>query len=188
MIEFFYQMDSTFFYFINHSIANPFFDKFFTIITDVKHWYIAYIILWLILFIKGGRKGKIAAAGAIFLIVFSDQVTANLIKDIFQRIRPCNVLEDVRLLIGCSKSYSMPSSHAVNNFAIATYFSVFYPRYKWILFTVSSLVAISRPYVGVHYPSDIIVGTLIGMIFGFIFVKLTVALNEKITARFKLIK
>ena len=62
----------------------------------------------------------------------------------------------------------MPSSHAVNNFAVAIFFSRLFPKLKIILLVVASLVAISRPIVGVHYFFDIFVGAIIGAFIGYL--------------------
>lgn len=169
MIDFLYSVDVSVFYFINHTIANPLFDKFFPFITDVKNWLLVYIIFWLILMIKGGKKGRIAAIGILILIAVSDQISSNLLKNFFERIRPCNALPDVRILVGCTSSFSFPSSHAVNNFAFAVFFSIIYPRHKIPFYLIAFLLAFSRPYVGVHYPSDIIGGALIGSLIGYLF-------------------
>jgi hypothetical protein len=59
-MEVFYSIDLAIFYFFNHTISTGFLDKFFSIITNVNNWYIAYLILLGILFFKGGRTGKIA--------------------------------------------------------------------------------------------------------------------------------
>ncbi len=179
MVDFLYSVDLSIFYFINHTISNPIFDKFFVFITSVKNWYISYIILWGILFFKGGRIGKIASFGVILLITASDQFNSTFLKDLFERIRPCNALDDVNLLVRCSKSFSFPSSHAVNNFAVAVYFYKLFPKLKWILFILAFLIAFSRPYVGVHYPSDIIAGAIIGSAIGYIFSILTLKVNQK---------
>jgi undecaprenyl-diphosphatase len=167
MIDFFYNIDVGIFYFINQTISVKFLDKFFLIITDVKHWYIAYLVLLGICFTKGGRIGKIAVLGAIILITISDQLNSNFLKHLFERIRPCHVLEDVRMLVSCKSSYSFPSSHAFNNFALSFYFMTIFPKYKWLLIIAASLVALSRPYIGVHYPSDILVGAVLGGALGY---------------------
>ena len=60
----------------------------------------------------------------------------------------------------------MPSSHAANFFAVATVFSYFYRKYQWIFWFLASLVAYSRVAVGVHYPFDILVGAMSGVLFG----------------------
>lgn len=173
MIDFLYSVDLSVFYFLNSSISNSILDKFFPFITNVKNWYLAYAILWSILLIKGGRIGKFASVGIILLIISSDQISSNLLKNLFERLRPCNTLNDINILINCSRSFSFPSSHAVNNFAVAFYFYKLYPKLKWILFITAALVALSRPYVGVHYPSDILAGAFIGMLIGYIFAILT---------------
>lgn len=166
MADFLYNIDVAIFYFLNVSISNPFFDNFFPYITNVKSWYLVYIIFWLILIIKGGRIGRISAIGILFVITISDQLSSQILKQLFERIRPCNALSDVNLLIGCSKSYSMPSSHAVNNFAAAFFFSKLFPKYMIALIIIAAVMALSRPIVGVHYFSDIFVGAIIGMIIG----------------------
>ncbi len=177
MIHFLQNIDISIFFFINHSLANPLFDKFFVFLTDVHNWYLLYITLWAILFFKGGRKGKVVALTALLVITASDQISSSLLKNLIGRVRPCNALDNVRLLVGCTGSFSMPSSHAVNNFAIATFFSLLYKEYRYILFTVATLVALSRPYVGVHYPSDIVVGAVIGSLIGYSFVVIINKLN-----------
>ncbi|TSA30678.1 MAG: phosphatase PAP2 family protein [Ignavibacteriales bacterium] len=169
-MEFLYQSDVKFLYFINHTLSNSFFDKLFPFITDVKNWYIAYIILFLILIVKGGRIGRIAAFTMILLIVATDQFSSFFLKNLVGRIRPCNVYSDLNVLVTCTESFSFPSSHAVNNFGAAMFFTKIFPKYKWSFFSVAILMAFSRPYVGVHYPSDVIGGALIGMLFGYIFV------------------
>ncbi|MBK8943914.1 MAG: phosphatase PAP2 family protein [Ignavibacteriae bacterium] len=179
MTEFFYSIDLEIFYFINQTISNPIFDKFFPFITQVKNWIIAYIFLWFILFFNGGKKGKIAAISVIFLIIISDQISSNFLKNFFDRIRPSNSLENVNLLINNTKSFSFPSSHAVNNFAVATFFYKLYPKFKWILFTIAVLMALSRPYVGVHYPSDILGGAIIGIIIGLLFSVIVKSIEKK---------
>lgn len=177
MTELLQNIDTAVFFLINHNLANPLFDRFFVFITDVHNWYLLYVTLWAILFFKGGRKGKIAAVTALLVITASDQISSSLLKNMIGRVRPCNALENVRMLVGCTGSYSMPSSHAVNNFAIAAFFSLLYKEYKYVLYTVATLVALSRPYVGVHYPSDIVVGAAVGILIGYMFVVLLRKLN-----------
>ena len=183
MVHFFYSIDVSVFYFINHSLSCGAFNKFFTIITNVNNWYIAYIILLGISFVKGGRKGKIAAIGVLLLILVTDQLSARIIKEIFHRIRPCNALANVITPLGCNGTFSFPSNHAVNNFAAAVFFYKLFPKLKWIVFIAASLVAISRVYIGVHYPSDIIGGAIIGSAFGYIFAILALKIDELMNSK-----
>ncbi len=178
MMDFLYTLDKELFYFINHTLSNPLFDKIFPYLTDVKHWYLVYIIFWFILVIKGGRLGRITAVMSLLLITASDQISSFLLKDWIARIRPCNVLPDVNILVFCSGSYSMPSSHAVNNFAAAVFFSRLFPKYKIPLYVIAVLMAFSRPYVGVHYPADVIVGAVVGSVIGYVLAILTQRIDK----------
>lgn len=169
MVDFFYSIDTWLLHFINNTLSNHLFDKFFPFITEVKNWYVAYIILFLVLLLKGGRIGKIASFALIILIITTDQFSSFFLKNLFERVRPCNVFTDLNVLVTCTESFSFPSSHAVNNFAVAMFFAKLFPKLKWAFFIVAILQAFSRPYVGVHYPSDILGGMLIGLFFGYIF-------------------
>lgn len=179
MSNFLYSIDLMIFYFFNHTISLPILDKFFSLITSVNNWYVAYIILLGISWTKGGKRGKIAVVGVILLVIASDQTGYRLLKEFFARPRPCDILSDVITPIGCTGTYSFPSNHALNNFAAAFFFYKLFPKLKWILFITAGLVAISRVYLGLHYPSDIIGGALIGIAFGYIFSELAFLVERK---------
>ena len=183
MIDFFYSIDLAIFYLFNHSISTPLFDKFFSILTNVNNWYIAYVILLVLVFTKGGKRGKIAVIMVILLIVVTDQLGHKVIKEIFQRIRPCNALSDVVAPLGCNGTYSFPSNHALNNFAAAMFFGKLFPKFKWILFVTASLIALSRVYLGLHYPSDIIGGAIIGLAFGYIFATAAMFIDQLLSKK-----
>lgn len=182
-MEFLYSIDLTVFYFFNHTISTGFLDKFFSIITDVNKWYIAYIILIGIAFFKGGRRGKIAVLGLILLIIVTDQTGYRILKEFFERVRPCNALTDAITPVGCAGGFSFPSNHALNNFAAAVFLLRIFPANKWIFLIVATLISISRIYLGVHYPSDVIGGALIGVAFGYLFSIGALKLEEYFTKK-----
>jgi len=183
MVEFLHHIDIEILYFFNHSLSSHILDRFFSTITNVNNWFIAYIILLFISYLKGGIKGKIAVLGVILLIIFTDQFSYKILKEIFHRPRPCMALTNVLTPLGCNGTWSFPSNHAVNNFAAATFYYILFPRLKWALFITAALVSISRVYLGLHYPSDIFGGAIIGSAIGYLFalaaVKTVSIINEK---------
>ncbi len=180
MSEFLYSIDLDILYFFNHTLSSKVLDSFFLLITDVKNWYLAYAVLLGICFFKGGIKGKLAVAGVILVIVFCDQINHRIIKELFERLRPCNALGDIITPAGCGGTFSFPSNHAVNNFAAATFFFILYKNLKWILFTSALLVSLSRIYLGLHYPSDVLAGAVLGLLAGYIFAQAVLKINEYI--------
>lgn len=86
------------------------------------------------------------------------------LKAIIQRDRPYHVLQDVRLPGTPAGGYSMPSGHATAAWALATSLSLHYPKAAviWPSIVYALGVSVSRPYLGVHYPSDLIAGAIIG--------------------------
>ena len=182
-MEFLYSIDLAIFYFFNHTISTGLLDKIFSIITDVNKWYIAYIILAGIAIFKGGLRGKLVVISLIILIIVTDQTGYRLLKELFERVRPCNALSDAITPIGCAGGFSFPSNHALNNFAAAVFLLRLYPQYKWIFLITATLIAISRIYLGVHYPSDVLVGALIGSAFGYLFSIIALKLEAYIISK-----
>ncbi|UCF78686.1 MAG: phosphatase PAP2 family protein [Candidatus Eiseniibacteriota bacterium] len=152
---------------MNETTANPLFDAVMPFITEKAHFIIPLVLLWLVLFWKAGRRGRIVAFLTLVVIAISDQMSAHVLKSIFSRERPPYALEGVRLLVDTTRSFSFPSAHAANGLAVASFVSSFYPRTKLALYLVATLVAYSRVYVGVHYPLDVIGGAALGLLIGF---------------------
>jgi len=86
----------------------------------------------------------------------------NLLKASLQRTRPCHVIHDVHLLAGCTRSFSLPSNHASNMFALATVGWLGLRRWRWVLPLLAAGVSYSRVYLGVHYPTDVLAGAVWG--------------------------
>lgn len=160
-------LDTKLFLFLNHSLANPIFDKLFPFITEVDHWLLVYIIALSMLLWKGGKTGRLTVLALILTIIVTDQTVSSFIKEAVGRLRPCHTLDNVRLLVNCGSGKSFPSAHAANNFAAAFVIFQFYRKNIWIFFTIATLMAFSRVYIGVHYPLDVLAGAIIGSAIGY---------------------
>jgi undecaprenyl-diphosphatase len=174
VIDWLYSLDLALYFFLNRTLATPLGDTLWPLITDYDKQLPVRIVLlavWLWLLIRGGKRGRTAALLLVPLLVISDQLSSSVIKSFVGRMRPCHALplDQIHLLVGCG-GLSFPSSHAVNNFGVATMFSLYYPKARAWLYAWASLVAISRVFVGVHYPSDVLGGAVIGMCVGWLVV------------------
>ena len=172
-MEFLSTLDILVFRFLNGTLQNPLFDWLMPFLTDLNKHPLALVfvvILWILLLVKGGRAGRIAALLLIPTIAFSDQLNSTFVKHLVDRPRPCHMLAGVHLLVSCGSGWSFPSSHAVNNFAGAVVLATYLPRWSWAFYAFAATIAFSRVYVGVHYPSDVLGGTLLGFACGWLMV------------------
>ena len=180
MIDVIINVDKKIFTFFNSSIANPVFDIFFPIITNQDIWIIPILLGIIILSIKGGTKGRIASIVLIIGVILADYSSAQIIKPYFQRLRPSHdILDQIRLLVPKGGTYGFVSSHAANMYVSATILGYFYSKQKRLFFTIASLVAFSRVYVGVHYPADIVFGGFLGYGLGWITITSWVIIKMK---------
>jgi undecaprenyl-diphosphatase len=164
---------------INHGTANSLFDVLMPALS--QRGYLLIIPFLLAMLLRGTKQkdkiGKTFLTPAIWTIAvsicalfFADSVEYTM-KHAIARLRPCQVIEGIRLIITCPSSYSMPSGHAISSFAVALfYLTQEYIALIWRLYPLllASLIAFSRIYLGVHYPSDVLAGALLGAIIGLV--------------------
>jgi undecaprenyl-diphosphatase len=164
MISVLSSWDITLFRLINGQGHNYFLDWFMPFMTDLKNfrYVLPVLVVWVLV-----REKK---AGIVFLVfigltlAITDPFSSRLLKDWLGRVRPCHVLEEVRLLTDCNTSYSFPSSHAVNIFAAAFFLSQPLKKLSPLFFGIAGIVGYSRIYIGIHYPLDVIGGAAIGLL------------------------
>ncbi|MEG0315053.1 MAG: phosphatase PAP2 family protein [Erysipelotrichaceae bacterium] len=139
---------------------------FFTFITHLGDYLNIWIFIGFIslFFIACRKMGILLISSTLVLSLLNNSI----IKVIFSRERPC-VLNDS--LIVCPSSFSMPSGHSLTSFAAATIIYYYNKRLGIGAYLLACLIAISRVYLGVHYPSDVIIGGLLGVTLVIIFFK-----------------
>jgi len=167
---------------INRDLSNAFFDLLMPVITNPGPFLVPFAGAGIGLLVWGGRKGRLAVVTALVLLLVSNAAN-ELLKFWIQRPRPCQVLEAVRLLVGCTRSLSFPSSHAANITAQAALFAYLYRPLAFPLFLVAAAVGYSRVYVGVHYPADVVGGVLVGLISAAVFIRLAREVEGRLTSR-----
>jgi undecaprenyl-diphosphatase len=167
MIE---RLDQQFFLFLN-SYNSPFWDQVMSAISGTVIWIPLYLAILIYLGIKLKRKFIILILFIIVAVTLSDQISV-LIKNGVQRFRPCHepALEGlVHLVKGyCGGLYGFVSSHASNSFMVAI-LCLLLIRKRWFTCSMifwAMLIGYSRIYLGVHYPGDVICGSLLGIIVG----------------------
>jgi undecaprenyl-diphosphatase len=169
-----YSLDLSLLRFFNQTIACSPLDTFSYVLTHVQYWYWVYLLAGLYLIYRYRLRGLYLVLAAIVLITLTDSLAHYLIKPLVARARPCAVVPWIRLPDGPRFDPSFPSNHALNNFAIAAFFSLVFRRrtLSIVLFTLAALISLGRVYQGLHYPSDVLGGALIGAAIGYVFAKL----------------
>lgn len=177
--------DMQLFEFINSGLTNPVFDFVLTPIRNKYIWIPFYIFILAFVGFNYKENKLYFYLFAALTIITSDQMSSNLIKKTVKRTRPCNEIQLEQVVIErvhCSSGYSFTSSHATNHFAVATFLFLSLYRYlfifRWPILAWAGIIAFAQIYVGVHYPIDILCGTILGIIIGYIFGTILAGINH----------
>jgi undecaprenyl-diphosphatase len=162
-------------------------DTFWLTVTDKYTWLPIYgVLLFLLFWYYGWKKALILIFIVALLITFTDQFV-NLIKYTTHRLRPNHdpSLQDIIRILKNSGGYSFVSGHATNSFAVSTFMiatlrNYFKPIYLILVWPI--LFMYSRIYVGVHYPMDVALGMILGIVIGYGFYKFSLLILPKINA------
>ncbi|PID68725.1 MAG: phosphatase PAP2 family protein [Flavobacteriales bacterium] len=170
-----------------NSLGNSYWDGFWLFVTNQFYWSPVFLlILYLIFKHYGVKKGIAFILITAALVTFSDQFV-NFTKNYFQRLRPNNdpVLSEIIRLTKRPGSYSFLSGHSTTSFAATTFIILTlrrHTKYIWFFILWPIVFAYSRIYLGVHYPLDIFVGMIVGILIGLLFYRLSLWILKRMEA------
>lgn len=128
-----------------------------------------YGMVWIaaaaaLIFIKGYRMN-----GVLILIgLLTGLLIGNLfLKNVLALPRPCWLNDQIKLLIAVPADYSFPSGHSLSSFIAATLLTLTNRKFGYFAFPLAFLIAFSRLYLYVHFPTDVVAGSLLGVLIGF---------------------
>lgn len=185
-------MDQQLLFLINRTWVNPVLDRVMAAASSFDAWLPVLVLVLVALAIWGGFRMRAMLLAIGLSIGLTDAVVVGTLKSSVGRARPHDAQAGVRTIdlakatprfmalaqplreeisterIRSQGGKSFPSAHSANNFAVAAVCFSFYRRRGWWVFLVAALVAYSRVYVGAHWPTDVLISSLIGAGLGFL--------------------
>jgi len=161
---------------INNDWTNTLLDTVFPFWREAITWAPLYVFLLAFVLINFGKKAWPWIFGLLITVILTDQISSSILKPYVNRPRPCHdilLADHIRLLLDyCSDSRSFTSSHATNHFGVA--FFIYYTlkpyikKWGYVFFLWAASISYGQVYIGVHYPTDVICGAMLGSIIGYI--------------------
>jgi len=188
MMEIIQHIDVELLIWINHTLKSDWMDGFMLFASGKLTWLPLYALLLFFLYKSNPKKIWIHLIVLTCCIALADQIASSLFKPLVERLRPChNPAVSIKLLLingECGGLYGFVSSHAANTFAVFFFFylkGVFENKkvFLYLLFVWAFIVSLSRVYLGVHYPGDVLCGALVGVASTFVIVWLEGVIERK---------
>ena len=158
-----------------NNLGSSTFDPFWILVSEKWFWIPLYVIFLYFLYKNFNKKSLFYILLFVALgITASDQI-ANIFKFGFERLRPCHdpSLEGLLREVKCGGKFGFYSAHSSNSFFVATYLTILLGKkikqLPYFLFVWAAIVAYSRVYLGMHFPGDIIIGAIMGILLALFF-------------------
>ena len=159
-------MDAGILLFLQDVVRNPVLTPIFKGITTLGNGAVLWILISLVLLLF--RKTRTVGITSILALLVSLVINNIVLKNLVARVRPYEVIEGLVLIIQKPWDYSFPSGHTGSSFASAWVFFRKLPRWAGIfLLVMAGLIGLSRLYLGVHYPTDVLFGAVSGILCGY---------------------
>lgn len=181
-------LDKILFVLVQHDSDHSLLDVIMPVFRDPLTWIPLYAFMLFYAFRMGKKKSDLTAVDrhvtggskawafiVLTLLTFAvtDTVTAQVLKPMFGRLRPCHDPElqpYLRAIVDCGGLYSMPSNHAANHYGLAAFWffsirEVTGRKWRW-LWIWAAIICYAQVYVGKHYPFDVLAGAIFGMLTG----------------------
>lgn len=173
------QLDYSLFEWIHHGWQHPWLDAIMPHWREKTTWIPMYAILLALLLFRYKLAGLYYLLALVLVVGIADYTSSEIVKKSVKRPRPCReaaLSQPTRDVLACGGGYSFTSSHATNHFAVALFLFLGWgrrwKRWRWLLLLWAASIALGQVYVGVHYPSDIVGGALLGSLIAWIVYKI----------------
>ncbi|NLV85763.1 MAG: phosphatase PAP2 family protein [Clostridiales bacterium] len=160
-----FNFDALILLFIQEHLRNEFLDPLVVFITRLGDNGIMWILLSLALLIPKKTRG--GGFETLMCLLLAFLINDLILKDLFARIRPYELIEGLTILVPPETSFSFPSGHTNASFACATALTLSFGKKGAWAYIPAAAISLSRLYVGVHYPTDVLGGILVGTLAAF---------------------
>ena len=162
MAEMIQNIDGQIMLYIQENIRCGFLNAIMIFFTTIGNSGIIWIVIGALMLIP--KKYREAGFDILLAMAVCYILNDIIIKNIVCRERPYTAIQELTTIVPQLSSYSFPSGHACSSFAFAAVFTKIFGRKGAFIYIPATLVALSRPYVGVHYMTDVIVGMAVGTV------------------------